>query len=821
MKRHNDLCVGIDLGTTNSVIATVAARGNLLDTPVKSVSRMSETGSRRNDPLLPSYVSYSGYKSDEDKIIVGDLAKHQYMTSPHLVCKSVKSQMGNPMLTGLQEGLPDTKPEAVSARIIKHLLQDLSLYHDEEIDDVVITVPASSSVAFRQATLRAAELAGIQVHNDAGGYDDDLLLSEPEAVMYSVINEIKRGNYDIKLDLSTPKKIMVFDIGGGTLDITLHHVERVDENKNIFNIDTLATNRYSTIAGDTFDSTLARAMYRQYVEWYQRQSPAAVAKIEKEKDRYVMPTLCSYAEQLKIKISDTYDEFTRRGKRLSDDKEFEYGGMMSIGYDVEGVMTKEEFETCLEPLMGRPFVLDDYKRVDAITDVDNIIYPVLQVLHKAANADGVAVDAVVLNGGMSKLYLIKERLDAFFGLNTIVVSDPDKSVAQGAAVYHYYLHQNFSLMEQLRHKNLGVAIDDAEVESGSIISMGRVLNDDLYLGLAGGSLQRIAASGVMLPYTSEPITGFRLERHQDRVSLPIRQKVNNGTYVTVCCGDIHFSSAPHIDTPIALRFAISRNQILTCEAWTYRDHTTLEPLTQGRVELVFGESVSSRRANAKLQPPPGARLNPRNELSQIREWCRQLDDIKRTKKGASRKKDVRDRLEKKQAFLKQCGNPEDFAAPMLEYLNTGSFSILYNLLAVAQDFCAYWTVSEREQLAKICLDVVVREINNIPRSLDWTLVNTQAIRTLGSCGIAYYTRKVEPLMRHEKYESALLYAFSRCGLHIDWIYELYKKGAARDDAVAALTYALENHDAPIDEALRVEIANELFAKPIESTQPQR
>ena len=96
------------------------------------------------------------------------------------------------------------------------------------------------------------------------------------------------------------------------------------------------------------------------------------------------------------------------------------------------------------------------KRIDEITgeaNTRNIIYPILDVLNKAAEKLGtnkVVIDAVILNGGMSKFYMVVDRLKKFFGFDPIVVIDPDQAVARGAAVYHYYLHKYEEIKDNMR-----------------------------------------------------------------------------------------------------------------------------------------------------------------------------------------------------------------------------------------------------------------------------------------------------------------------------------------------------------------------------------
>ena len=95
-------------------------------------------------------------------------------------------------------------------------------------------MPASFNPVQREATLRAAEIAGLEVRESNGNYRDDVLLSEPEAVIYDVLNQVQNGKINLPIDFNTQKKVLVFDIGGGTLDITLHEIQRVTEAENCY-----------------------------------------------------------------------------------------------------------------------------------------------------------------------------------------------------------------------------------------------------------------------------------------------------------------------------------------------------------------------------------------------------------------------------------------------------------------------------------------------------------------------------------------------------------------------------------------------------------
>ena len=194
-EEHNELCVGIDLGTTNSVIATVNLKpnGSIVSKVVgieRAVDMYNAGGVKfamKNEQTLPSFVYYVEDRNFEP--VVGDFAKSRFGLVPHLVAKSIKSQMGNAVAEGLSPNVPDKTPAQISARILKHLLSNSAKIYRRNIDDAVITVPASFDSVMCEATLRAAEIAGIKIYNKNGTIRQ-ILLPEPQAVIYDFINQV-------------------------------------------------------------------------------------------------------------------------------------------------------------------------------------------------------------------------------------------------------------------------------------------------------------------------------------------------------------------------------------------------------------------------------------------------------------------------------------------------------------------------------------------------------------------------------------------------------------------------------------------------------
>ena len=234
----NNYFLGIDLGTTNSVLSYINVkedskiRANIVEVP-----RISDTGSQTCDKRLPSVVYYKKDRDGSFQPIVGDFAKAQYGKRYGFIIKSVKSSMGQDSVPDMNVDLPDQRPEDVSARILNQLVQGAKkkLMLDRIPDDVVITVPASFDGDQCKATLDAAEKAGICAY-DSCGKPKHILLYEPKAVLYDIVNSQMNGEIPSSvLDVSTPKTVLVYDIGGGTLDVSLHEISQ-DEEDELLNI---------------------------------------------------------------------------------------------------------------------------------------------------------------------------------------------------------------------------------------------------------------------------------------------------------------------------------------------------------------------------------------------------------------------------------------------------------------------------------------------------------------------------------------------------------------------------------------------------------
>ncbi len=365
--------IGIDLGTTNSCVAVVEA----------GKPKVIHSAEGRN--TIPSVV-------DPTKHIVGDVAKRQAIVNPKTTIFSVKRLMGRKFkdaevqkdikwlpyeVKSGREGMAvvsvdgkDYTPQEISAMVLGKIKADAEAYLGEKVEKAVITVPAYFDDSQRQATKQAGEIAGLQVER--------------------IINEPTAAALAYGLDKSHGHTIAVYDLGGGTFDVSI-----LELGEGVFEVK--ATNGDTHLGGDDFDAKIVEYL----VEEFKKENT-----MDPTGDKQAMQRIRDAAEKAKIELSTT------------NETEISIPYLTADSAGPKHLQTKLS-RAKLESIVGEL--------------VDKTFEPVKSVL-KDAKVDAKSVDEVILVGGMTRMPLVQKKVQDFFGREPHKGLNPDEVVAIGAAV---------------------------------------------------------------------------------------------------------------------------------------------------------------------------------------------------------------------------------------------------------------------------------------------------------------------------------------------------------------------------------------------------
>lgn len=348
---------GIDLGTTYSCIARVD------DTARAEVIKNND-----GDNITPSVVAFEG-----DNVIVGADAKAEAVLNPETTVMLVKTLMGKTDFAINYNG-EDKTPEEISAFILRKLTQDASEQLGVEVKDVVITCPAYFGTAERTATKNAGKIAGLNVLE---------IISEPTAaaLYYGCAKE------------QDEKTILIYDLGGGTFDVT---IMRISADK----IEVICSDGDHDLGGKNWDEVLIGYLANQFVE-----------KIgyDIEFDEYAKQDLRLKAEKIKKQL-------TSRSQA---------GDMLEvIGNREKVTITRDEFDEITSTLLNETLK----KTKEAIEVAKNKGYDV--------------IDEILLVGGSTRMPQVKKALAKNFSEIEIKILEPDEAVAKGAAIHAVNVYVN-------------------------------------------------------------------------------------------------------------------------------------------------------------------------------------------------------------------------------------------------------------------------------------------------------------------------------------------------------------------------------------------
>ena len=373
--------IGIDLGTTNSCVA-------VLENGVAKVIENSE-GAR----TTPSIIGYT-----DEEILVGASAKRQAVTNPKNTLYAVKRLIGRKFeeqavqkdidlmpyeITKADNGDAWVKangkelaPPQVSAEVLRKMKTDAEAYLGKEVTKAVITVPAYFNDSQRQATKDAGKIAGLEVLR---------IINEPTAAALA---------YGVDKADKEDRKVAVYDLGGGTFDVSIIDIINVDGEKQI---EVLSTNGDTFLGGEDFDQRLMDFLVSEFKK---------DSGIDLKNDTLSLQRLKEAAEKAKIELSSTAQTTVNLPYITAD---------ASGPKHLNITLTRAKFESMVEDLIARS------------------IEPCKTAM-KDAKVNASDIDEVILVGGQTRMPAVQEAVEQFFGKTPRKDVNPDEAVAAGAAI---------------------------------------------------------------------------------------------------------------------------------------------------------------------------------------------------------------------------------------------------------------------------------------------------------------------------------------------------------------------------------------------------
>ncbi|MFB6153613.1 MAG: molecular chaperone DnaK [Halodesulfurarchaeum sp.] len=344
--------LGIDLGTTNSAMAVM--EGGDPEIIVNA----------EGDRTTPSVVAF-----DDGERLVGKAAKNQAIQNPESTVQSIKRHMGEQDHTVDLEGEEYT-PEQISAMILQKLKRDAEEYLGHDIEKAVITVPAYFNDKQRQATKDAGEIAGLEVER--------------------IVNEPTAASMAYGLDDESEQTVLVFDLGGGTFDVSI-----LELGGGVYEV--VATNGDNSLGGDDWDEAI--------IDWLANQFEKEHG-IDLREDRQALQRLKDAAEEAKIELSSRKETTINLPFITATDD-----GPIHLEKD----LTRAKFESLTQDLLERTVGPTE----QALADAD------------LSKSD---IDEVLLVGGSTRMPQVQEQVEELTGQEPKKNVNPDEAVALGAAI---------------------------------------------------------------------------------------------------------------------------------------------------------------------------------------------------------------------------------------------------------------------------------------------------------------------------------------------------------------------------------------------------
>jgi len=537
---------GIDLGTTYSSIAYVDDEGKAVVVP-----------NQEEELATPSVILF-----DEDKIRVGSSAKLSARLKPHEVVCFIKRSMGEADFL-FDHGNVTYRPEELSSFVLRKLAWDAERHLGESVTDVVITCPAYFGINEREATRIAGEIAGLNVRQ---------IINEPTAAAIAYgSTEAKEG-----------RVVLVYDLGGGTFDITT-----IDVSEEAIRV--ICTGGDHNLGGKDWDDRIVAFL----VERFQEQTSTSDDPLE---DPHTWQSLQLAAEEAKMALS--------RENRVTIP-------VSCNGNQAEITLDEATFETLTEDLLARTVSL------------------VQSTLEEARKKGFEKMDEIIMVGGSTRMPQVAQRILKEFNMRPMMF-DPEKAVARGAAIYGWKLAMDNRLIERVAEKNRKTSEEVAgrmDFDSEKVRAAMRKMAVDMGYGDMKGSLVTIRdvsskSFGVVIGSedggeevynmvlrnsavpTAISDTFYTQAENQDRVDVRIaecetsEERVNLENAVEIGTAVLHLPYGLPDQSPVEISFSLNNEGRLTILAKEAVENRSVE-VTIETNSVISGEELEQAKKRGK------------------------------------------------------------------------------------------------------------------------------------------------------------------------------------------------------------------------------
>ena len=538
--------IGIDLGTTNSCVSVMES---------KEAKVVENSEGTRTTPSIVAYV-------DNDEIIVGSPAKRQAVTNPKNTLYAVKRLIGRKFSDDEVKKASETSPftitssdngdawveingkkiapPEVSAQILKKMKKTAEDYLGQEVKEAVITVPAYFNDSQRQATKDAGRIAGLEVKR---------IINEPTAAALAFGLDKKQGD----------KKIAVYDLGGGTFDVSIIEIADIDGEHQF---EVLSTNGDTFLGGEDFDERLINYL----VDEFKKEQG-----VDLKKDVLALQRLKEAAEKAKIELSSSQQTEVNLPYVTADSS-----GPKHLVVKI----TRAKFESL----------------------VDDLVQGTLEPCRTAIQDAGLKVDDIndiILVGGMTRMPKVQEVVKDFFGKEPRKDINPDEAVAVGAAIQGGVLQGD---------------VKDVLLLDVTPLSLG--------IETLGGVLTKLIKKNTTIPTKANQVFSTA-DDNQTAVTIHVLQGEREMAKDNKSLGQFNLSdigAAPRGTPQIDVTFDIDANGILNVSAKdknTGKENKITIQASSGLSEDEIEKMVKDAESNAEADKKARELVDARNQLDSL------------------------------------------------------------------------------------------------------------------------------------------------------------------------------------------------------------